>query len=59
MSDAPIEISRRLAERKKACRDYEINEFNEITPLPEPLATSCYQPMDRTPDEAVGGNETK
>jgi hypothetical protein len=57
MSDAPIDILRRFAERKKAYTGYEINELNEITPPSRPPATSEYQPTDGSPDETYTGYE--
>ena len=32
MSDTPIDILRRISERKRAYREYEINELNELSP---------------------------
>ena len=47
MSDTPIDILRRISERKRAFREYEINELNELTknlksattPSPAPAST--------------------
>src|SRR6476660_3877759 len=56
MSDAPMDILRRLAERKKTYTGYqlnELNELNEIIPPSRTQATSGSQPIDGAPSEAI------
>ena len=53
MNDTPIDILRRISERKRAFREYEINELNELTKT----LKSGSQPTDGVSDEPAGADK--